>query len=207
MGGFKLYFSLSKSLLGAQREDSWCLNGAHERRLFLSRRQVQAWKSLSYLRFWMSLWVKSKDNRLSVYEILNKCWILVVVFVQISVFHPSGCKGSLGEPRMVNRFVSLQSTVTSAISLRILISNLFSSQARCGSRNVTCVHVTTRLGARCVFKDLPWHRYAAPTLCWSTQRAAVIKSVVSTSAARRSAKVRVAILSFLPRNPHINGLY
>lgn len=50
-------FKLVPSLLDAQGEDSWYLTGAQEYRLFLSWRQVQGWKSLRYLRSWMSLWV------------------------------------------------------------------------------------------------------------------------------------------------------
>lgn len=39
-GVLKLCFSLSKSLLGTQSEDFWCLTEAQECRLFLSRRQI-----------------------------------------------------------------------------------------------------------------------------------------------------------------------
>lgn len=80
------------SLLDAQREDSWYFTGAQEYWLFLSRRQVQGWKSLGYLRFWMSLWVKCKDN--SAYEIPSKCWILIVALY----FVHQTAKGHLGNP-------------------------------------------------------------------------------------------------------------
>lgn len=82
------------SLLDAQREDSWYFTGAQEYWLFLSRRQIQGWKSLGYLRFWMSLWVKCKDNRPSAYEIPSKCWILIVALY----FVHQTAKGHLGNP-------------------------------------------------------------------------------------------------------------